>query len=361
MIKTGLQNEKLVGKILVSGSLTINQNTGSTGFTLIDEADPNSGVISGRLTKPGYNNSELIKSIDTNIVELIPITAPEGPDTVLRSIYNPVTQSVIDLTTQVNLLNKQISDLNSKINTLEIVSQSLRVDNDNQKLVAAVSQNQTTQANSKVQSSINDLQNAIQKATSEAIQRVSLFARNQSLQQQVDTLLAELSAKQQAIAAGGVSTGQLSTIVFEKGDPTKAQGNNKQMIGMDYGGGYGSAASANKFAAPGNDYGKTFQTYFEVVAGPKDISVDIKFSGSINNGVWDFGFTTPITLKANETKKFDISRPTNYFNGLAGSHGGGIFSHSNPTEYDFTMTISVSAADNSKTESKDFTFHIYKY
>ena len=73
MIKTGLQNEKLVGKILVSGSLTINQNTGSTGFTLIDEADPNSGVISGRLTKPGYNNSELIKSIDTNIVELIPI------------------------------------------------------------------------------------------------------------------------------------------------------------------------------------------------------------------------------------------------------------------------------------------------
>jgi hypothetical protein len=361
MIQTGLKNEQLVGKILISGSLTINQNTGSTGFTLIDEADPNSGVISGILTKPAYNNSELIKSIDTNIVELIPIKAPELPDTVLRSIYNPVTQSVIDLTHQIETLNTQILDLQGKVTQLEIVSQSLRVDVDNKTLIVATSQNQASQANSKIQSSIIDLQNAIQKATSEAIQRVSLYARNQSLQQEIDSLRSQLNAKNQAVAAGGVSTGQLSTIVFEKGDPTKLQGNNKQMIGMDYGGGYGSAASANKFAAPGNDYGKTFQTYFEIVAGPKDVTIDIKFGGGITNGVWDFGFTIPITLKANETKKFDMSRPTNYFNGLAGSHGGGLFSHSKPTEYDFTMTISVSATDGSKTENKDFTFHIYKY
>ena len=361
MIKTGLQNEQLVGKILVSGSLTITQNTGSAGFTLIDESDANSGVVSGRLTKPGYNNSELIKSIDTNIVELIPILAPELPDTVLRSVYNPVTQSVIDLTAQIEVLNKNILDLQGKVNQLEIVSQSLRVDVDNQTLTAAASQNQTTQANSKVQSSINDLQNAIQKATSEAIKRVSLFARNQSLQQEIDALRAQINAKNQAVAAGGVSTGQLSTIVFEKGDPTKLQGNNKQMIGMDYGGGYGSAASNNKFAAPGNDYGKTFQTYFEVVAGPKDVNVDIKFGGSINQNIWDYGFSIPVVVKANETKRFDMTKANNYFNGIAGSHGGGLFSHSKPTEYDFTMTISVSAADGSKTESKDFTFHIYKY
>jgi hypothetical protein len=359
MIRTGLQNEQLVGKILVSGSLAINQNTASSAFTLIDEADPNSGVLSSQLTKPSYNVSELIKSIDTNIVELIPIEAPQGPDTVLRSIYNPVTQSVIDLTAQITSLNKQIADLNSKISTLEIVSESLRIDNDNQKLLSAVSQNQTTQANSKVQSSITDLQNAIQKATSEAIQRVSLFARNQSLQQQVDTLLAELSAKQQAIAAGGVSSGQLSTIVFEKGDPTK--GTNKAMIYQDYGGGYGSQASDGKFAASGNSYGNTFNTYFDVVAGPKDINVDLKFTGGVNQSIWDFGFSVPITLKANETKRFPITKPSNYLNTIPGQHGGGLFSHSSPTEYDFTMTISISAVDGSKTETKDFTFHLYNH
>jgi hypothetical protein len=361
MIQTGLKNEKLVGKILVSGSLSINQNTGSVGFTLIDESDPNAGVISGRLTKPGYNNSELVKSIDTNIVELIPITAPELPDTVLRSIYNPVTQSVIDLTAQIEVLNKNVLDLQGKITQLEIVSQSLRVDVDNQTLIAATSQNQTSQANSKVQSSITDLQNAIQKATSEAIQRVSLFARNQSLQQEIDSLRAQLNAKNQAIAAGGVSTGQLSTIVFEKGDPTKLQGNNKQMIGMDYGGGYGSQASAGKFAAPGNDYGKTFQTYFEIVAGPKDVNVDLKFSGGVNQSIWDYGFSIPVVVKANETKRFDINKPSTYLNKLSGQHGGGLFSHSSPTEYDFTMTVSVSATDNSKTESKDFTFHLWNH
>ena len=353
MMQTGLKNEKLVGKILVSGSLTITQNTGSTGFTLIDESDPNSGVISGRLTKPGYNNSELIKSIDTTIAELIPISAPELPDTVLRSIYNPVTQSVIDLTSQIQTLNTQILNLEGKISQLEIVSQSLRIEVDNQTLVAATSQNQTSQANSKVQSSIIDLQNAIQKATSEAIQRVSLFARNQSLQQEIDSLRSQLNAKNQAVAAGGVSTGQLSTVVFEKGDPAKLQGNNKQMIGMDFTGG--------KFVAPGNDYGKTFQTYFEVVAGPKDVNVDLKFSGGLNQNVWEYGFGIPVVVKANETKRFDISKPNNYFNGLGGSHGASLFSRSKPSEYDFTMTVSVSTTDNSKTESKDFTFHIYKY
>ena len=67
----------------------------------------------------------------------------------------------------------------------------------------------------------------------------------------------------------------------------------------------------------------------------------------------------PIKIKAGETKRFDLKTPSSYFKGLAGSHGGGIFSHSKPTEYDFTFSIIVS--DGTKTENKDFTVHIYKY
>ncbi len=85
---------------------------------------------------------------------------------------------------------------------MEIVTQSLLVQLDAKDLVVASAENQTQQANSKVGSTIVELQNSIQKATAESIQRVSLFARNQALEKQVDQLRDELFGKQAKIAEG---------------------------------------------------------------------------------------------------------------------------------------------------------------
>lgn len=217
MIKEGLKNEELVGKIMVSGSLGLKPKN-LAGVNYFEEVDAKDGVTSAKLVKPRYDNDELIKSIDTEIFELIPVRPPELPDMVLRSIWNEATQSIINLNAEIAVLNGVILDLSAKVKELEITTQSLRVDVDNQSLLAAAAQNQATQTNSKIQSTIVELQNAIQKATAESIQRVSLFARNQSLKEQNDILRETLFGKQAKQAEGAKVTDDLAAKVMNKSD-----------------------------------------------------------------------------------------------------------------------------------------------
>jgi hypothetical protein len=353
MAKTGLQNEQLISELLISGSNAITSKN-TFGVHTFEQTNNEDGVISGKLVKPKYNEVELVKSIDTRIFELLPPEPPPFDDRVPRPIYNEATQSVIDLTVQVVTLNRTVLDLRAKVQDVEIVSESLKVQLDLKDLNLAASQNQTGQLTTKISSTITELQNSIQKGTSEAIQRVSLYARNQSLEQELSALRIAASAKEQSIAAGAVSTGQLASILFDKGDPTKET--TPKMIGMDYN---GAGAPPNGFGPPGNDYSKTFRTYFEVIAssgltGKKEITVDIKFSGAGNQSIWDFGFALPVTIKAGDTKRFDLKVPSAYFKGFKGGRR-----KRKPAEYDFTFSIIIS--DGTKTENKDFTVHIYKY
>ena len=217
MIKEGLKNEELVSSIMMSGSLTLKPKNPS-GINYFEELDRKDGVTSAKLVKPRYDNEELVKSIDTAIFELIPVRPPELPDMVLRSIWNEATQSIINLNAEIAVLNGVILDLSAKVKELEITTQSLRVDVDNQSLLAAAAQNQATQTNSKIQSTIVELQNAIQKATAESIQRVSLFARNQSLKEQNDILRETLFGKQAKQAEGAKVTDDLAAKVMNKSD-----------------------------------------------------------------------------------------------------------------------------------------------
>ena len=182
MKNTGLKNETQVGKILVSGSSALKQKN-EAGVRLFEESDLTDGIIGGKLIRPNYNTSELKKSLDTTIFELLPQEAPELPDTVLRSVYNVVTQSVNDLTLQVQQLTSEVSVLTSKISELEIVSESLRIEVDTQKLKANISEEQAITANKQIATTTIDLQNAIQNSINEAIERVSLTARVEALQE----------------------------------------------------------------------------------------------------------------------------------------------------------------------------------
>ena len=359
--KSGLQNEELINELAISGSTIINSKN-AYGVHVFEQTNTDDGVIFGKLTKPKYNEAELLKSIDTNIFELIPIAPPPVDDSIPRPIYNEVTQSVIDLTSQISTLNKLVVDLRAKVQDIEIVSESLKVQLDLKDLNLASTQNQSLQLTTKVSSTITELQNSIQKGTSEAVQRVSLYARNQSLEQELNALRIAASAKEQALAAGAISTGQLASILFDKSDPTKES--TPQMMAADYGGGYGSTASAGKFAASGDPFTKTFRTWFDVIGsaeltGNKQITVDVKFTGALNQSIWDFGFTLPVTLKANETKRFKMDTPSAYLKTLKGQHGGGLFSHSKATDYVFTFSVIIT--DGTKTENKDFTFKLFNH
>lgn len=198
MKKTGLKNEQLVSELVSKGSLAINTKN-EFGVHIFSGSLDNDGVISGKLTKPKYNKEELEKSINTTIVELLPIAAPELPDTVLRVIYNEALEQIEDLREQVRLLNIDVTDLTAKVSELEIVTQSLRIELDGRELVVASVENQNRQSIQKVQSSVVELQNSIQKATAEAIQRVSLTARNELLDKQIDVLNEQLANSQEQI------------------------------------------------------------------------------------------------------------------------------------------------------------------
>ncbi len=217
MTKKGLQNESKISEILQSGSLAI-KTKNNFGVHLFDAKDNEDGIISGKLTKPKYNVDEILKSVDTTIIELLPVSAPELPDTVLRVIYNEALDEIAARDRTIEGLNKNVLDLRAKVKELEIVSQSLKVELDASLLNVAVAQNETQQSTSKISSTVVELQNAIQRATAESIQRVSLYARVQSLAQEVDNLREQLYGKQAKLDAGAKVTEDFSAKVVNVSD-----------------------------------------------------------------------------------------------------------------------------------------------
>jgi hypothetical protein len=182
MKNSGLKNEQKVQQILVSGSTALAERN-PAGVRLFRESDLGDGIISGKLIRPKYNTDELKKSIDTDIFELIPQEFPEGPPMVLKSIYDDALERIDDLTLEVKNLNTEIVSLNSKISELEITIENLNIEVDNQILKATISEQQSTVANEQVATTTIDLQNAIQNSINEAIERVSLTARIEALQE----------------------------------------------------------------------------------------------------------------------------------------------------------------------------------
>lgn len=219
MNQSGLKNEEKVSELLISGSLAI-KTKNLSGVHLFEEKNREAGIIFGKLTRPKYDDNEVLKSIDTTIIELLPIEPPPLDDTVPRPIYNEVTQSVIDLTEEVTRLNEEILDLTAKVAELEIVTQSLRIELDNASINTAQAQNNAAQIGFRVESSVIDLSNAIQKATTEAIQRVSLSARIASLEEQNRQYKETLEGKDAKLAEGAKVGMDLSVKVINKGSET---------------------------------------------------------------------------------------------------------------------------------------------
>lgn len=217
MDKSGLKNEIKVNELLTSGSLAI-KTKNEFGVHIFSSSINDDGILSGKLTKPKYNEDELIKSIDTTIIELLPIEAPIPERTVPEPIYLAALEEIADLQLEIEDLNNQIVDLSAKVIELEIVTQSLRVELDGRELLVASIENENRQSVSKVQSTIVELQNSIQKATSEVIQRVSLSARNETLLNENELLREQLFGKTAKLQEGFRVTEDFAVRVINKAD-----------------------------------------------------------------------------------------------------------------------------------------------
>lgn len=194
MADSGLKNKSLLKRITELGSTAL-KGRNPFGVNVFSGSIEDDGVVSGKLTKTKYNENELVKSVDTNIFELLAPDLPPEPDVVPRPIYNEATQSILDLEDEVERLNVTASNLRALVSDLRIVSQSLRIELDSKELIVAATENQSQQSILQTTSIIGDLQNSIQKATSEVIQRTSLTARNETLKAEVDRLIDRLEGK----------------------------------------------------------------------------------------------------------------------------------------------------------------------
>lgn len=192
-----LSDDNRVKDLTNNGSSCISK--GTNGYTFYQN-NTDDGEIVSKLIKPTYNEDELKKAVDVAVTELITESPTQRLDLVPRPVYNDALTQIENLSEQVESQSVEIGNLNSRVSELEAISSSLLIDIDAERLVASTSQNQANTINERYVSTVNDFQNALQKATLEAIERVSLKAQVDGLTAQKESLIVQLSNSEQQVS-----------------------------------------------------------------------------------------------------------------------------------------------------------------
>ena len=275
-------------------------------------------TVSAKLYIDQYDATQLANAVDIKVTELINGMPDVNLDLVPKPVYDAEVSHSVVLQNEINLLQKEVTDLTTKVQSLTSDSSSLYVSNDNLRITNAKLENTINSVQQTTLELRTNLTTSLTKAINESTERTTLEAENSGLSaqknaliKQIDTLnnlLAQanaslqvaqqaLSAKAQAVAAGGVSTGQLATLLWEKGDPSKnaSQG---YAYDLDLSNGGQKVKGAAGYATGWSS------NYVDIVAGPKDIKVDLKQTF--------FLIPSTFTMKANETKRITFDKPNIY-------------------------------------------------
>jgi hypothetical protein len=107
---------KLESILSISGSQAIARN--EYGITIVDDKNVASSLVFKELNKNKYDNTELLKAVDVEVKELKPDIPTANLNLVPKPLYDEkvldnedLRKQVTDLTTQVSILNTQITDL----------------------------------------------------------------------------------------------------------------------------------------------------------------------------------------------------------------------------------------------------------
>lgn len=354
-------------------------------YITLNNLDENK-TVSTKLYIDQYSSTELEKALDVKVSELIKGMPDVNLDLVPKPVYDTELSHSADLQVQINILTADNDSLKARVQVLLADSSSLYTDNDGLRVSVAKLENTVASVQQTTLELRTNLTTSLTKAINEATERTALEAENNGLNaqknaliKQIDTLnnlLAQanatlqvaqqqLSAKAQAVAAGGLSTGELSTIVFDAGDVSKFKEPNKIYLDCgDWGGHHGPkyANDPKGYYPAGDPYTSQAVKYFDVVAGPKDITINLSFTGQTTINPFDMGITFPVSLKANETKRFEMGKVNTSWT-QNGAYDTGFWStYWHPSPYNMDMKIEVKDIDTAgKTESKTFALTIYKY
>jgi hypothetical protein len=215
LIKKDLQN---------SGSLAA-KNRPNTYFQTNIE-DEKGGFVYAPSKKRIYNTDELKKTIDVNVVELIPDRQETELDLVPRVLYNDATRSLELANETIASQSIVIGGLESQVSELTALSASLDVQLDNERLLRVTAESNAEQLRKQFVLVNDTMQTSLQRSVNEGIEKTGLQARNegqsatiQSLNKQVDSLTQQLNGKNARLAEGAKAAADFTIRVIEKSDP----------------------------------------------------------------------------------------------------------------------------------------------
>ncbi len=190
----------------------------------IDLANSGSETFTTKLYTDEFNSSELEKSVNTKVTELIKPLPKAKLDLVPKPIYDAEVELNGELNRQIADLNTTVEDLTTKLNQKTADSGSLYVSNDFLKVTNASLENNLASQNNIVSELRTGLSTAIQKSISENAERTGLEAENAGLAAQKTALLKQIDTLNNLVQAAGASLESVqSTIINTQRDLTNSQ------------------------------------------------------------------------------------------------------------------------------------------
>jgi hypothetical protein len=190
----------------ISGSSAITKN--EYGITIVDNVNPASSLIFKNLSKPKYDNVELVKAIDVTVTELKPNIPIPNLDLVPKPLYDDQVKLVEDLRKVVAALTLQVDDLKAQIVDLQAqvqteINNRLSIEQTNDVLT-----NQIDTLTNTINDFSGQISTSLQKSVDESILRASLqsqnagyFAQIEALIKQIDSLNAIIDGLQSQLGA----------------------------------------------------------------------------------------------------------------------------------------------------------------
>jgi DNA repair exonuclease SbcCD ATPase subunit len=187
-----IRKETIESILMVSGSTAITKN--EYGVTIVENLNPASSLVFKNLSKPKYDEVELIKAIDVDVKELMPNIPTRNLDLVPRPLYTEQVNLVEDLRKQVQRLTITITDLNSQITTLQAqvqteINNRLNIEQTNDVLA-----NQIDTLTNTINDFASQISTSLQKSVDESILRASLQSQNAGFKAQIEALIQQINS-----------------------------------------------------------------------------------------------------------------------------------------------------------------------
>jgi len=178
--------------LIASGSAAVAKN--EFGVTVVDNTNVASSLVFKNLSKPKYDETELLKAIDVEVIELKPNIPTPNLNLIPKPLYDEQVLLVEDLRNQVARLTTTIEDLNAQIITLQTqvqteINNRLSVEQTNDVLV-----NQIDTLTNTINDFSNQIAISLQKSVDESILRASLQSQKTGFKAQIEALIQQINS-----------------------------------------------------------------------------------------------------------------------------------------------------------------------